>query len=134
DRAPAAPLPPSTVPLPNQLLVNITSDPELTSSSVELLHKRTKEGERLVGDYRRDLIGRLFEEMFNDRFTELERKADAKFLAAGVGGGGLSPTVSLFELQARVKDGGLADGLTALAIEARRVRQFGFTQAELDRT
>ena len=71
--------------------------------------------------------------MFNDRFSELERKPDAKFLGAGAGDGGLSPTVNLFELEARVKDGGLADGLTALAIEARRVREFGFTQSELDR-
>src|SRR5207237_5279161 len=39
----------------------------------------------------------------------------------------------LFELSARVKDGGLADGLTALAVEAKRVREFGFTASELDR-
>src|SRR6202040_353013 len=45
DPAPAAPLPQSVVPLPTQLLVNITADPELTSSSVELIHKRTKEGQ-----------------------------------------------------------------------------------------
>jgi zinc protease len=133
DRAPAAPLPPSAVPLPTQLLINVTADPELTSSSIELIHKRAKEDQRLVGDYRREIVARLFEEMFNDRFSELERTPDAKFLRAGAGDGGLSPTTSLFELQARVKDGGLADGLTALAIEARRVREFGFTQSELDR-
>ena len=133
DRAPEAPLPNNAVPLPSQLLVNITTDPELTSSSIELIHKRTKEGESRIGDYRRDLVARLFEEMFNDRFSELERKPDAKFLAAGAGDGGLSPTVNLFELQARVKDGGLADGLSALAVEGRRVRQFGFTATELDR-
>jgi zinc protease len=133
DRAPAAPLPDNTVPLPQQLLVNVTTDPELTSSSVELIHKRAKEGERLVGDYRRDLVERLFEEMFNERFSEIERKPDAAFLNAGAGGGSLSKTTNLFELQARVKDGGLVDGLKALAIEARRVREFGFDAAELDR-
>jgi zinc protease len=134
DRAPEAPLPNNAVPLPPQLLVNVTTDPEITSSSVDLIHKRPKESEGTVGDYRRDLVARLFEEMFNDRFNEIERRPDAKFLAAGVGDGGLSPTTSLFELQARVKDGGLADGLTALAVEGRRVRQFGFTAAELERT
>ena len=133
DRAPAAPLPSNAVPLPRQLLVNITSDPEITSSSVELIHRRPKESERLVGDYRRDLVARLFEEMFNERFAELERKPEAKFLRAGAGDGGLSPTVNLFELQARVKDGGLADGLLAVTTEARRARTFGFTASELDR-
>jgi len=134
DRAPAASLPNSTVPLPNQLLVNVSADPELTSSSVQLIHKRPREGARLVSDYRRILVERLFEEMFSDRFAELERKPDAKFLRASVGGGSLSPTVNVVQLSARVKDGGLADGLSALAIEARRVREFGFTPPELDRT
>jgi zinc protease len=134
DRAPAASLPDGTVPLPTQLLVNVSSDPELTSSSVQLIHKRTREDEGLVSDYRRDLVERLFEQMFNDRFSELERKPDAKFLRAGVGGGSLSPAVNVVQLSARVKDGGLADGLSALAIEARRVREFGFTAPELDRT
>ena len=133
DRAPAVTPPSNAVPLPNELLVNITTDPELTSSSIDVVHKRRKESERLVGDYRRDLVERLFEEMFNGRFGEIERNPDAKFLRAGAGDGGLSPTTNAFELEARVKDGGLAEGLTALAIEARRVRQFGFTAAELDR-
>ena len=44
-----------------------------------------------------------------------------------------SPTVDTFGLSARVPDGGIADGLTALEIEARRVQQFGFTASELDR-
>ena len=133
DRAAAAPLPSNAIPLPKEMLVNVSADPELTSSSVQLIHKRPKEGERLVGDYRRDLVERLFSDMFDDRFSELARKPDAKFLGAGVGGGALGPTANIFSLSARVKDGGLADGLSALAIESKRVREFGFTAPELDR-
>src|SRR6185503_6668937 len=61
------------------------------------------------------------------------RKPDSKFLSAGVGGGGLGKEVSTFELSARVKDGGMAEGLAALALEAKRVREYGFTASELDR-
>ena len=133
DRAPAAPEPSNAIPLQKELLVNVSSDPELTSSSVQLIHKRGKDSERLVGDYRRDLAEQLFSDMFDDRFAELARKADARFLSAGVGGGSLGKTADMFSLSARVKDGGLADGLAALEVEARRVGQFGFTAAELDR-
>jgi zinc protease len=102
-------------------MVNVTADPELTSSAVQLIHKRAKDGEGTVGDYRRDLIERMFSDMFDDRFSELARKPDAQFLSAGVGGGSLSPTADIFSLSARVKDGGLAAGLNAIALEARRV-------------
>ncbi len=133
DRVPVAPPPNNAIPLPERVLVNVGADPELTSSSVQLIYKRSKDGNRLAGDYRRDLVETLFADMFDDRFSELARKADAKYLNAGVGGGSLGPTASMFSLSARVKDGGLAEGLAALQIEARRVREFGFTAAELDR-
>ncbi len=133
DRAPAAPNPDSSMPLPRQDLVSIVSDPEVTSSSVQILRKRAKEGTQLVSDYRRSIVDSLFTRMLNDRFTELARKPDAKFLGAGAGGGTLTPSIETFGLNARVQDGGIPDGLTALQIEARRVQQYGFTAPELDR-
>lgn len=132
-RAPKAADPDRTVPLHTEDLISIVSDPEVTSSSVQILHKRPAESDQSVGDYRRSLVASLFSRMLNDRFGELSRKPDAKFLGAGGGGGGLSPTVETFGLNARVRDGGILDGLTAIQVEARRVRQFGFTQSELDR-
>ena len=71
--------------------------------------------------------------MMNERFSELERKPDAKFLGAGVGNGGLSRDVSTFTMSARVQDGKLEDGLGVLAVEALRVREFGFSATEFDR-
>jgi zinc protease len=133
SRAPLASPPDTSVPLYRETRMSVTSDPEVTSSSIQFLRKRTKDHEQLVGDYRRSIVENLFTRMFNDRFEELARKPDAKFLAAGSGGDSLSPTVDTFGLSARVADGGLAAGLTALEIEARRVQQFGFTASELDR-
>ena len=133
DRAAVAPPPDHTVPLHAESLVSIVSDSEVTSSSVQILHKRPAESDQLVGDYRRSIVSSLFSRMLNDRFNELARKADAKFLSAGGGGGSLSPTVDTFGLNARVPDGGIAEGLAAVRIEARRVRQYGFTASELDR-
>jgi zinc protease len=133
DRAAAGTPPDNSVPLHTEDLVSIVSDAEVTSSSVQILHKRTADGDQLVSDYRRSLVGSLFSRMLNDRFTELARKPDAKFLSAGGGGGSLTPAVDTFGLNARVPDGGISEGLTALKVEARRVQQYGFNASELDR-
>ncbi|MGE3958903.1 MAG: M16 family metallopeptidase [Vicinamibacterales bacterium] len=132
-RAPEAPLPDARVPLHAEDLVSIVSDPEITSSSVQILHKRPAEGHDRVSDYRRSIVASLFSRMLNDRFTELARRPDAKFLGAGGGGGSLTPTVDTFGLNARVVDGGIAEGLTAIQIESRRVQEHGFTASELER-
>ncbi len=133
NRAPAAQPPDGTVPLQKETLYSITADPEITNSTVQILRKRPADTKGTVGDYRRNLVESLFTHMLNDRFGELARKPDAKFLSAGGGSSTLSPTVDAFGVNARVKDGGLVDGLTAIDIEARRVRQYGFTAPELDR-
>jgi zinc protease len=133
-RAPEAPRADTTVPLHKELLVNVASDPELTATSLQIVRKRPREPFRTAADYRRILVESLFEGMFNDRFAELARRPDAKFLSAGAGGSALTSTVSTFAMSTRVPDGNMAAGLTALVIEARRVREHGFTAPELDRT
>jgi zinc protease len=121
------------VPLHKETLVSVVTDPELTQSSVSVIRKRPREYEHTAGDYRRDLVHRLFEAMLNERFDELTRRPDAKFLGAGMFGGSLSPKVETVGLGANVQSGGVIDGMTAIGIEAKRARQFGFGATELDR-
>src|SRR5262245_23999327 len=132
-RAPAAPLPNNTVPLHRDLLINIAADPEVTGTSVEVVRKRPAESQKTAGDYRRMMVDSMFRRMFNERFSDMTLKPDAKFLGAGAGGGGLNLAVDTFSLRARVPDGKIAEGLEALTVEAKRVRDFGFTAAELER-
>jgi zinc protease len=132
-RAPAAPQPDRTVPLHQEALVSVVSDPEVTRSNVQIVRKRAREAESHVGDYRRQLIERFVDHMIDERFGELARKPDAKFLGAGASNGGLTQTVATFSMVASVEDGKLEDGVGVLATEARRVREFGFTAAEMDR-
>jgi zinc protease len=121
------------VPLQRELLVDVATDPEVTRSTVELVRKRPHEEDRRIADYRRGLVGQLIDYMINDRFGEISRRADAPFLSAGAGDESLSRTVDGFTFSARVPDGKIPDGLTALAIEAKRVRQYGFGAPEIDR-
>jgi zinc protease len=132
-RATAARPPDQTVPLHKELLVAVTTDPEVTRSTVTIERKRPRESELHVGDYRRQLIERMVERMMDARLGDLARKADAKFLGAGVNFGNLNGTVSTFAMAAGVQDGRLEDGLTALATEAQRAKEYGFTASEMDR-
>ena len=132
-RAPAAPEPDRSVPINDQMLVNVTTDPELTRSSVQMLRKRPRDGDDTVGDYRRDLVQRTVDHMIDERFDEIGRRPDARFLSAGAGNDSLSRTVDAFVMAASVQDGTIADGLNALTVEAKRLRDFGFSDSEMDR-
>jgi zinc protease len=113
--------------------VAVATDPEAQGSSVSVLHTRPLHRSLTVGDYRRDLVRTLFEDMINARLGEIARRADAPFLAASVGDDVLGRTVEAFGASARVVEGGIPKGLDAVEQELARVRQFGFSEAELDR-
>jgi zinc protease len=132
-RGPVAPDPDRTVPLNDQPLVSVVADPEVTRSNVSILRKRTRESETKIADYRRSLIERFVDHMIDERFAELARKPDAKFLGAGASNSALSKSVATFSMDAAVEDGKLEDGVGVLATEAKRLREYGFTTAEMER-
>jgi zinc protease len=121
------------VPLHKETLFSIVTDNEITQSSVSLVTKRPRQQPGTVAEYRRELVQRFYEQMINDRFEEISRKPDAKFLGAGMFGEGLSKDVETVSLGANVQGGKIAEGLTAVAIEAKRAREFGFGPGELER-
>jgi zinc protease len=133
DRAPAQQAPDATVPIKPGLDISVVTDPEVTQSSVTVLRKAPERDEVVVADYRRELTERLVEHMMDERFGELARKPDAKFLGASAGSSPLSPKVTTFAIGAGVPDGGLQGGLAAIATEAKRVDEHGFGAAEIER-
>ena len=123
-----------TIPPNRAPLIAVASDKEATGSDVELMFKLPAEKTKTVGDYRRDLMERLYMSMLNQRLEEISQKPDAPFLGAGASKGSfVGRTIEAFTLGANVKDGGIDRGLEALLTEAKRVDQFGFLQSELDR-
>jgi zinc protease len=124
----------STVPPNITPLVAIASDKEATSTDVSLYFKLPKSTTTTVGDYRRDLVESLYLRMLNGRLGEISQKPGAPFIGAGAGKGSfLARDVDAFSLDAAVQDGGVERGLEALLVESRRVDQFGFLDAELER-
>jgi len=112
---------------------SVATDPEAQGWSVAVAQKRPVEIEKTVGDYRRSLVQQLATQMLNVRLREMARRPNAPFLSADAGGSGLGRSLEMYELGATVPDGGIATGLEALIVEARRMQQFGFTAEELDR-
>jgi len=133
SRAPLQPRVTADVPAHSDLLINVATDPEITQSSVQLVLKQPAGGDTTVADYRDSLVESLMSRMFNERFDEIGRRPDAPFLAAGAGGGTLAGDVDTYSLSARVEDGSIVQGLTALLIEGRRLVEFGFQAAEFER-
>ncbi len=131
--APAEDEPPRGVPPHDETLISVASDSEAQASIVSVLHKRPKLSQGTVEDYRRDLVRQLMYQMLNLRFSEISQRADAPFLGAGAGSQELAVATVATSLSARVQDGAIAKGLGALIVEARRAREFGFTDGELDR-
>lgn len=133
DRTPAPPAPDAAVPLHQETLFSIVTDPEVTRSSVTLLREYPRQSEARVSDYRRDLVEHFFEQLLNDRLDELARRPDAKFLGAGIGDSALSKGVDAVSLSVTVQSGRIPEGLAAAGLEAKRAREFGFHPDEIDR-
>ena len=136
-QAPAVRTPKAEITIPDneQPLVSVAADPELTSTTVQVLFRETPNAkrysgmERLYHEYIQSLAGR----MLNERFSELSRQENAPFLGAG---GGYSPVIRPFDaffLAGTARDGEALRTLEALYTEAYRMKRGGFTQSELDR-
>ena len=125
---PASPIPPHA----DTRYVSV-SDPEAQGSSVSIIHKHPLQIIHSAADYRRSLVRSLMHQMLGARFAEIARRGDAPFLRAGSDDDTFGRNVEAFSVSARVQDGGIEKGLSALAEELERVRMHGFGDAELER-
>ncbi|HEX6070071.1 MAG TPA: insulinase family protein, partial [Longimicrobiaceae bacterium] len=121
------------VPDHEETLVVTATDPEAPYTSVAVLYKQDPQRFSTVGDYRRELVERLYNGMLNARLSELAQEADPPFAGAFSGQGSLLRSKDVYQLSAQVQADGIERGLAALMTEARRVDLHGFTASELDR-
>ena len=131
-----SPRPRSTYDVPDHegSVYAITTDKEMTTTSVSVENLMPARKQGTVGAYRQDIVDGLFSDMLSARFSEIAQKPDAPFLGASAGKGPfITPTKDEAELSARVREDGIEKGLDALLTEVERVRRFGFTAPELDR-
>ena len=121
------------IPDHEETLFSVVTDPELTNSSVSVLVKTLREEVATVADFRAAIVEGLFDGMFNQRLRELTEKADPPFLFGRLGGSGLGRSRDAVSLNTSAEDGGIPRALEAVLVEAKRVREHGFTPGELER-
>jgi len=115
--------------------VVVVTDPEETYNRIVIYNKKegASESERIIDDYRQTVVQSLFTGMLNERLAELTQQADPPFMYASGGIGSVIRTKDAFNLYTVVPENGISQGLRSVLEQTEKVRQFGFTQSELDR-
>src|SRR6185503_12564403 len=111
----------------------VATDPEMTSTTINVSSIRAAPDQTTINAYRQMTIERVFSGLLSARLSEIAQKPEAPFLDADTSRGLIVNTAEATTLSALVADGGAERGLAALFTEADRVARFGFTQTELDR-
>jgi zinc protease len=125
--------PSHSVPGHAQPLYAIVSDPEYPFSTVSAYFKRDTRRFVTVADYRDRLVAGLSEGMFNKRLAEIAQRPAPPFVGASVSEGQFVRTSAFQSIGAQVQDDSVRAGLRAVLVEARRIREHGFTATELGR-
>ena len=86
-----------------------------------------------LGNYRDDLVKKLYTSMLNSRFREISQKENAPFVYAFVGFDSYAKGYESFNADVSTGTNDIRKGEDALTEEIQRVKQFGFTSAELNR-
>jgi len=115
-------------------IIIILTDPEATGSDFEIAFKHPKTKTLTYGDYRRNLVRGLIDEMMNARFEELEEMKTNPFnYAYGYYGAYWSKMNDAFRIFGNSKEGKLLNSLELTLTELKRIDQHGFLASELER-
>ena len=117
-------------------LIGTATDKEATSTSVEVSckHDITKESDKNFGYMRLQLIRGLISNMFGKRMSELSRKENPPFISGFGYYRGFTRTKDAFTGVAQAANNQGIMALTALLTEMERMKRFGFTESEFNRS
>jgi len=123
-----------TVPLLGKNQFIAVTDPEMTYTMGQISIKHPEEKVKTVGDFRRNILKSVYNNMLNARLSELAQSATPPFIQAGVGIGGFLGGLDAYNAYFVAKPNEFELGFKAVVRELERVQKYGFTQTEFDRT
>ena len=131
----ASPKPRPAYAVPDQpgTIYSVVTDPEATTTRINVSSKMAAREQSTIGSYRQHMVERLFGSMLSDRLDEIAQAPNAPFLRAQTDRGRFIRTAEVTTLDALVATGNVERGLGALFTEVGRVARFGFTATELSR-
>lgn len=121
------------VPVGDSTRIQVTTDPELTTSVVDVYHLQPLRNDTTVAGYRQQLVEILYNGMLNRRLSEITQRPDAPFVSAYSAQGRYVRSGEFYALGAHAPEGSVPRALEALMTEAARVDRHGFTSGELAR-
>jgi zinc protease len=111
----------------------ITTDKEATNYRLQIIFPSTKNhDEKTLGDYRYSIEEGLVTQMLNRRLADLARSANPPFPYAAASKDGWARDYESLMAYAGFDKSGPQKAMTALTAELARVRQYGFTENELE--
>lgn len=117
-------------------IVAIVTDPEATQTQNKWNTKRIScpRVSLAMPGYVMNLANSLISSVLSERFEEITMQADAPFAAAMAGYSELVKSKDAFQMVVVPKEGKELEGLNALLLEAEKMKRFGFTNAELEKS
>ena len=136
--APETPTVKPIIPIPGneQPVVAVITDPEATSSSIELMWR----GEALPKEFAStdvaftlDIIKSIISDAFAERMEAITASSAAPFLSGGLNGGPLVEGTDAVMANVTFRDGEYKEALAAFYTEIERIKRHGITEGELER-
>ncbi|MBS1529271.1 MAG: insulinase family protein, partial [Bacteroidetes bacterium] len=119
------------VPLSGKNQFITVTDKEATIARVQLLFKFPQVSMSSANDYRSYIVRTLFERMLAKRYARLSREAHVPFVDASANIRGYVLGLSAYGIQVYAKSDSLLSAVKAAYRQSWRIRQAGFTDAEL---
>ncbi len=113
--------------------VAIATDPEARFTMLRMQYKKPREEHVSVGDFRRQIVYRMFSGMLNSRLEEIKQKPNPPFMFSGVNYGGFVRTMDAYSMFGIISGNNVKRAIEIFVEENERVRQHGFTPSELER-
>ncbi len=124
----------ASIPLKEDISIEILSDPELPTVGLDVLQLIKTEPVEVLQDARRLLIEDLTLEIFNERLGRIGRSPESEFQAAWLSTGQLGiGGVSIIVLNTHLDEDRILSGFDAAVTELFRAERYGFTDSELHR-
>lgn len=113
--------------------VKIATDKEFPYTLAEIIVRHPQAIVKTTADLMQSIRIQLFNQMLNDRISELTQKPAPPFVYGQSSYGSFVGRQDAFTTIAVAKPGGLETAVKAAVAETERVRRFGFTLTELER-
>ncbi|MBE6241648.1 MAG: insulinase family protein [Bacteroidales bacterium] len=117
-------------------IIGIITDPEATSSSIEVLWKGApipKEMANTDQAFIVDLMKSYIYYIMDERFGDITARPDAPFLGGNLGIGRLCTSCEAVFGTVEFKEGDFANAFAAFMTEVEKMKRFGFTDGEVER-